>query len=160
MANMTTFDRLRALCRSETRKEISSPEEGDYQTWLAGKRPFTRDELAGQWVIKIGDQCGGYLAQLRSDGTISELEIFQPGATWPGNWEVDEAGVLHVTVPSGNEQTGPVLCSLDVVASPKGNLHAGAETTTLTDHIEMFKFVTLGPEVVLPEFGDGSKIGT
>ena len=127
---------------------MTGPEDPAYREWLAGKRPFTGEELGGTWVIKIGDQCGGYLAHLKPDGSLLEMEIFQPATRWPGSWEVDSDGILHVTVPSGNEQTGRVLCSLDVVGSSHGNLHAGAETTTLTDNIEMFKFVTLGPDLV------------
>jgi hypothetical protein len=63
-----------------------------------------------------------------------------------------------VNVPSGNEQTGPGLCTLNVVANSFGNLHAGAGTTTLSNRVEIFKVIGLGESITLPLHGDGSQI--
>jgi hypothetical protein len=66
---MTVFDRLKELCRSETRNAPSGADDPAYKEWLGGKKPLTNEALAGHWIVKIGDQCGGYLAQLRDAQT-------------------------------------------------------------------------------------------
>ena len=155
---MTTFDRLKQLCRSETRHLARSPEDPGYLDWLSSKSSFSRSDVAGKWFVKIGDRCGGYLARLEADGTIFEMDIFNPTKTWPGTWAILENGALEITVLSGNEETGPVTCTLDIIASQDGCLHAGAESTTLNDNVEIFKVIDLGAEISLPKYGDGSKI--
>jgi hypothetical protein len=43
-------------------------------------------------------------------------------------------------------------------ANSFGNLHTGAETTTLSNSVEIFKVIDLGESITLPQYGDGSKI--
>jgi len=148
---MNTARRLQELCRSETGRQPEGDADPHYTTWLAGKRPFHTEEIAGSWLMKLGEQCGGYVAHFAPDGTLTECGIFAPEKTWPGSWKILDGGVLEVYVPSGNEQTGPILCTLSAIASREGALHAGAETTTEgTGIIEMFKVTILGKSVSLP----------
>ncbi len=157
---MNTFRRLQELCRCETGRQPEGDADPHYTGWLEGKRPFRTEEIAGSWLLKLGDRCGGYMAHFAPDGTLTECQVFAPQKTWPGSWTILNEGVLEVYVPSGNERTGPILCTLSAVANREGVLHAGAETTTEgTGIIEMFKVMNLGKSVSLPVAGDGPKRG-
>jgi hypothetical protein len=158
---MEKNERLLALCRAETRCQADDVASPDYCEWLEEKRPFTEMDLINRWMVKIGDQCGGFLVRFEPEGRLSECDIFNPETFWPGSWAIQEDGTLRITVLSGNETTGPVICTLDVIASSEGTLHSGAENTTLSpDNIEFFKLMDLGEKVILPKYGEGTKLPT
>jgi hypothetical protein len=155
---MNTSLRMQELCRSETGRRPNGDADPHYLAWRERKRPFRTEEIAGSWLLKLGERCGGYIAHFAPDGTLIECDVFAPQKTWPGSWKILDGGVLEVYVPSGNEQTGPILCTLSAIASREGALHAGAETTTEgTGIIELFKVIDLGKSVSLPATGEGQK---
>jgi hypothetical protein len=51
-------------------ESITLPQYPRLQEWLGGKKLLTSEALAGHWIVKIGDQCGGYLAQSAPDGAL------------------------------------------------------------------------------------------
>jgi hypothetical protein len=151
--------RLLALCRCETHLQADDAASPGYREWLEDKRSFTEKDIVNHWMVKIGDQCGGFLVHFAPGGELKEGDIFNPEKFWPGTWAIQEDGTLCITVLSGNETTGPVVCTLDVIASRKGALHSAAETNTyVTDNIEFFKLIDLGENVMLPKYGEGSKL--
>lgn len=149
---MEGFRRLQRLCEIETGRRPASPADPAYANWLRTKRPFTRDELVGCYMLKLGELCGGYLIRFHADGTVTERYMFRPQKSWTCRWTLDAAGVVHLVCPAENERKEPVRCSLDIVASAAGTVHAGCEDTDEADNrvIEHFKLLFLGAAVSLP----------
>jgi hypothetical protein len=149
---MGDVNRLLRLCELETGQKPQSSTDPAYSAWLKTKRPFTRDEIVGSYMLKLGELCGGYLVRFNGDGTVTERYMFDPGKTWTCQWTLDEAGVIHLSCPGENERKQPVRCNLDIVASPVGAIHAGCENTDEADNlvIEHFKVFFLGPTASLP----------
>ncbi|MFC7397134.1 hypothetical protein ACFQU1_07975 [Chelatococcus sp. GCM10030263] len=151
-SKMDSFRRLQRLCELETGRRPDSIEEPAYPAWMATKRPFSRDEVVGAYMLKLGELCGGYLVQFHGNGTATERNMFQPGKSWTCQWVLGEDGVVHLVCPAENDRKEPVKCSLDIVASLTGTVHAGCEDTDEPDNsvIEHFKVFYLGPRVSLP----------
>ena len=149
---MEEFRRLQRLCRLETGQQPESPTDPAYPAWMRTKRPFTRDEVVGSYMLKLGELCGGYLVQFHADGTLTERYMFRPEKSWTCHWTLDEAGVIHLTCPGENDRKEPVRCRLDIVASATGTVHAGCEDTdeAANEVIEHFKVLFLGPTITLP----------
>lgn len=149
---MQDFRRLQRLCMLETGQRAESPADSAYLAWMKAKRPFARDEVVGSYMLKLGELCGGYLIHFHADGTVTERYMFRPEKSWTCRWTLDDAGVIHLVCPAENDRKEPVRCSLDIVASAKGNVHAGCEDTDEADNnvIEHFKLFYLGPTVALP----------
>ncbi|MBM3505435.1 MAG: hypothetical protein FJX65_16380 [Alphaproteobacteria bacterium] len=103
-------------------------------------------------MLKLGELCGGYLVHFHADGTVTERHMFRVEKSWTCHWSLDDAGVIHLVCPAENDRKEPVRCSLDIVASAKGNTHAGCEETDEADNdvIEHFKVFYLGPTISLP----------
>jgi hypothetical protein len=78
--------------------------------------------------------------------------MFQPAKSWTCHWTLGDDGVIHLVCPAENDRKEPVKCSLDIVASTTGTIHAGCEDTDEPDNhvIEHFKVFFLGPKVALP----------
>jgi hypothetical protein len=149
---MEDFSRLQRLCKLETGQQPESPTDPVYPAWMKTKRPFTRNELVGSYMLKLGELCGGYLVRFNADGTVTERYMFRPDKSWTCRWTLDDAGVIHLSCPGENERKEPVRCNLDIVASTEGTVHAGCENTDEADNpvIEHFKVLFLGPNVTLP----------
>jgi hypothetical protein len=149
---MAEFGRLQRLCEIETGQKPQSPTDPTYSAWLKTKRPFTRDEIVGAYMLKLGELCGGYLVRFNADGTVTERYMFSPEKTWTCHWTLDDAGVIHLSCPGENDRKEPVRCNLDIVASPVGHIHAGCENTDEADNpvIEHFKVFFLGSAASLP----------
>ena len=149
---MEDFNRLKRLCMLETGQQPESPSDPIYPAWLRTKRPFTREEVVGSYMLKLGELCGGYLIHFHADKTVTERNMFRPEKSWTCHWTLDGAGVIHLTCPAENDRKEPVRCSLDIVASATGTVHAGCEDTDEADNdtIEHFKVFFLGPTVSLP----------
>jgi hypothetical protein len=149
---MESFRRLQRLCEIETGQRPKSPSDPAYSAWTTTKRPFTRDEVVGSHMLKLGELCGGYLIYFNADGTVTERNLFSPKKSWTCHWTLDTDGVIHLACPAENDRNEPVRCSLDIVASAKGTVHAGCEDTDEADNkvIEHFKVFFLGPTISLP----------
>jgi hypothetical protein len=149
---MESFSRLQRLCKLETGRQPESPTDSIHTAWMRTKRPFSRDEIVGSYMLKLGELCGGYLIHFHADGTVTERNMFRPEKSWTCHWTLDDAGVIHLVCPAENDRKEPVRCSLDIVASATGNIHAGCEDTDESDNnvIEHFKVFFLGRAVSLP----------
>lgn len=153
---MEDFSRLQRLCKLETGQQPASPSDPIFAAWMKTKRPFAREEVVGSYMLKLGELCGGYLIRFNDDGTVTERFMFRPEKSWTCHWTLDDAGVIHLNCPAENDRKEPVRCSLDVVASAAGTVHAGCEDTDESDNdvIEHFKVLFLGPKVSLPGVPD------
>ena len=149
---MEDFRRLQRLCKHETGQQPESRTDPVYPAWMKTKRPFSRDEVVGSYMLKLGELCGGYLVQFHGDGTVTERYMFRPEKSWTCHWTLDDAGVIHLSCPGENERKQPVRCRLDIVASAAGTVHAGCEDTDDAENhvIEHFKVFFLGPTISLP----------
>jgi len=148
---MDDFSRLQRLCELETGQRPQSVTDPIYSAWLKTKRPFTREEVVGSHMLKLGELCGGYLIHFNADGTVTERYAFRPEKTWTCHWTLDDDGVIHLNCPAENDRKEPVRCRLDIMASAAGTIHAGCEDTDEEDRdvIEHFKVFFLGPTVTL-----------
>jgi hypothetical protein len=137
---MGDFRRLQRLCRLETGQQPESPSDPVYPARLRTKRPFTRDEVVGSYMLKLGELCGGYLVHFRY--------MFRPEKSLTCYWTLDEASVIHLTCPGENARKEPVRCRLGAT----GTVRAGCEDTDEADNdaIEHFKVFFLGRTVSLP----------
>lgn len=153
---MEEFSRLQRLCMLESGQRPESPTDAVYRAWMKSKRPFTRDEIVGSYMLKLGELCGGYLVHFHGDGTVTERHMFSVEKSWTCRWSLDDDGTIHLVCPSENARKEPVRCSLDIVASAEGNIHAGCENTDEADNevIEHFKVFYLGRTAALPGVAD------
>lgn len=158
---MQDFSRLQRLCELETGQRPQSSGDSIFSAWMKTKRPFSREEVVGCHMLKLGELCGGYLIRFNADGTVTERYMFRPEKSWTCHWTLDDDGVIHLNCPAENDRKEAVRCRLDIIANASGTIHAGCEDTDESDNdvIEHFKIFFLGPKVSLPGVGESAAEG-